>query len=240
MSAWAAKRFWTSASVVAVEGGFTVHLDARPVKTPSKKLLILPNAAMAQAIATEWDAQQGLIRPDTMPMTRYANSALEKVAPQFDAVADHVATYAETDLLCYRATAPQALIDRQNAAWNPWLDWAARDLNAPLIATAGVMYIAQDPASLSNLRAQINDMTAFHLSAFHDLVAISGSFVLALAMARGIITANQGFALSRIDEDWQIEQWGQDDEAHSLAASKSRALQDALSFFELRNASSFA
>jgi chaperone required for assembly of F1-ATPase len=210
-----------------------VHLDARPVKTPSKKLLVLPNSAMAQAIAVEWEAQQGLIRPDTMPMTRYANSALEKVAPQFDAVADHVATYGETDLLCYRATAPQALIDRQNAAWDPWLDWAAQDLNAPLIATAGVMYIPQNPASLSNLRAQINDMTAFHLSAFHDLVAIAGSFVLALAMTRGLITANQGFSLSRIDEDWQIEQWGQDDEASVLAASKARALQSALSFFEL-------
>lgn len=233
MSAWAAKRFWTSTSVVAVEGGFAVHLDARPVKTPSKKLLILPNAAMAQAIAVEWDAQQGLIRPDTMPMTRYANSAVEKVAPQFDAVADHLATYGETDLLCYRALAPQALIDRQNAAWNPWLDWAAQELNAPLIATAGVMYIPQNPASLSNLRAQMNSMTAFHLSAFHDLVAIAGSFVLALAMTRGRITANQGFTLSRIDEDWQIEQWGQDDEASSLAASKARALQNALSFFEL-------
>ena len=235
MSAWAAKRFWASTSVVAVEGGFAVHLDARPVKTPSKKLLVLPNAAMAQAIAAEWDAQQGLIRPDTMPMTRYANSALEKVAPQFDAVADHVATYGETDLLCYRATAPQALIDRQNAAWDPWLEWAAQDLNAPLIATAGVMYIAQNPASLSNLRAQIDDMTDFHLSAFHDLVAISGSFVLALAMARGRITAAQGFELSRIDEDWQIEQWGQDDDANALAASKARALQQALIFFELHN-----
>jgi chaperone required for assembly of F1-ATPase len=235
MSAWAAKRFWTSTSVVAVEGGYAVHLDARPVKTPSKKLLILSNSAVAQAIAVEWDAQQGLIRPDTMPMTRYANSAVEKVAPQFDAVADHVATYGETDLLCYRATAPQALIDRQNAAWDPWLEWAAQDLNAPLIATAGVMYIAQNPASLTNLRAQIDEMTDFHLSAFHDLVAISGSFVLALAMARGRITAAQGFELSRIDEDWQIEQWGQDDDANALAASKARALQQALIFFELHN-----
>ncbi len=235
MSAWAAKRFWKSASVVSVEGGFAVHLDARPVKTPSKKLLILPNSDMAQAIAAEWDAQQGLIRPDTMPMTRYANSAIEKVAPQFDAVADHIATYAETDLLCYRAMAPQALIDRQNAAWDPWLEWAAQDLNAPLIATAGVIYIAQHRASLSNLRAQIDAMSDFHLSAFHDLVAISGSFVLALAMARGRIMAAQGFALSRIDEDWQIEQWGQDDEASALAASKARALQQALTFFELHN-----
>jgi chaperone required for assembly of F1-ATPase len=235
MSAWAAKRFWTSTSVVAVEGGYAVHLDARPVKTPSKKLLILSNSAVAQAIAVEWDAQQGLIRPDTMPMTRYANSAVEKVAPQFDAVADHVATYGETDLLCYRATAPQALIDRQNAAWDPWLEWAAQDLNAPLIATAGVMYIAQNPASLTNLRAQIDEMTDFHLSAFHDLVAISGSFVLALAMARGRITAAQGFELSRIDEDWQIEQWGQDDDANALAESKARALQQALIFFELHN-----
>lgn len=235
MSAWAAKRFWTSTSVVAVEGGYAVHLDARPVKTPSKKLLVLPNSVMAEAIAVEWEAQQELIKPDTMPMTRYANSALEKVAPQFDAVADHVATYAETDLLCYRATAPQGLIDRQNATWDPWLDWAARDLNAPLIATAGVMYIPQHPHSLSNLRAQMDTMTAFHLSAFHDLVAISGSYVLALAMARGLLSAERGFSCSRIDEHWQIEQWGQDDEANSLAASKANALEQALTFFKMQN-----
>ena len=231
MSAWAAKRFWKTVSVATVDGGFAVHLDARQVKTPSKRPLILPTRAMADAVALEWDAQQGLIRPDDMPMTRYANSALEKVAPQFDAVADHLASYAETDLLCYRATGPQGLIDRQNAAWEPWLNWTARDLDAPLVAVAGVMYIPQSPVSLSRLHAQMDLMTAFHLSAFHDLVAISGSFVLGLAMARGLIDAAQGFALSRIDEEWQIEQWGQDDEAMALAASKARALAQALAFY---------
>jgi chaperone required for assembly of F1-ATPase len=235
MSAWAAKRFWKSTSVVATEGGHIVHLDARPVLTPSKKPLVLPSLTLAEAIAVEWEAQQGLIRPDTMPMTRYANSAIEKVAPQFQAVADHVATYAETDLLCYRATAPQELIERQNTAWDPWLNWAAQELNAPLIATAGVMYIPQQPASLSNLRSQIDQMTAFHLSAFHDLVAISGSFVLALAMARGLLSAEQGFFCSRIDEHWQIEHWGQDDEASALSASKAAALQQALTFFQMQN-----
>jgi chaperone required for assembly of F1-ATPase len=233
MSAWAAKRFWKSASVVQVEQGFTVHLDARPVKTPSKKLLILPTAKMAQAVALEWDAQFGLIRPDLMPMTRYANSAIEKVAPQFDAVADHLATYGETDLLCYRAVSPQELIDRQAAAWDIWLDWSARDLAAPLHTVAGIVFAPQPAPSLSNLRAQMTEMSPCHLSAFHDLVAISGSLILALAMAKGQINADEGYALSRIDEQWQIEQWGQDEEASALDASKQRAMQDAWAFFQM-------
>lgn len=232
MSAWAAKRFWKSASVLACDGGFTVHLDARGVKTPSKKPLVMPTAAMARAVAAEWDAQTGLIRPDLMPMTRYANSAIEKVTPQMGAVADYLAGYGATDLLCYRAAGPQPLIDRQSAAWDPILDWAARDLNAPLNVVAGVMYIPQPAASLAQLRAALDPMTAFQISAFHDLVAISGSLILALAMARGRINAAQAFDLSRIDEHWQAEQWGADAEASALEQSKAAALQDALTFFQ--------
>lgn len=233
MSAWAAKRFWKSASVVAIDQGFGVQLDGRPVKTPSKKMLIVPTQAMAQAVAAEWDAQTGLIRPDLMPMTRYANSAIEKVAPQFHAVADHLATYGETDLLCYRATSPQELIDRQAAAWDAWLEWSAQEFRAPLTATSGVMYIPQPAPSLANLRAQMNAMTAYHLSAFHDLVAVSGSLILALALAKGRINADQAYVLSRIDEQWQIEQWGQDEEASALDASKRRAMQEAWAFFQM-------
>lgn len=113
MSAWKAKRFWKEATAEACDGGFTVRLDGRVVKTPAKTLLVVPTLAMAQAIAAEWDAQQGLVKPDTMPHTRTANSALDKVAPQFDQVADMMAAYGGTDLLCYRATGPQELIDRQ-------------------------------------------------------------------------------------------------------------------------------
>ena len=126
MSAWKPKRFWKTATAVACDGGFTVHLDARQVRTPGKLPLVVPTLALAQAIAVEWDAQQGLVRPETMPCTRAANSALEKVTPQFDEVVDLLAAYGDSDLLCYRATAPQELIARQAAAWDPLLDWAPR------------------------------------------------------------------------------------------------------------------
>ncbi len=219
--------------MIQTEGGFAINLDAKPVKTPSKRLLVVPTAAMAQAIAVEWDAQSGLIRPDTMPMTRYANSAIEKVMPQISAVADYLATYGETDLLCYRAVDQAPLIARQTAAWDPILDWAAAEMNAPLNVVSGVMFAPQPESSLANLRAQMTPMTAFELSAFHDLVAISGSLILALAMVKGQLDATEAFNLSRIDEHWQAEQWGADEEASALEVSKSAALQDALTFFQL-------
>ena len=124
MSDWRPKRFWTAATVEPAPGGHTVHLDGRPVRTPGKSPLIVPTEAMARAIAAEWDAQTGIVRPETMPFTRSANSAIEKVAPQFDEVVGLLAAYGETDLLCYRAHGPAELMARQAAAWDPLLDWA--------------------------------------------------------------------------------------------------------------------
>ncbi len=145
MSGWAAKRFWTKATAEPADTGFTVRLDGRAVKTPAKAPLLVPTLAMAQAIAAEWDAQQGRVRPETMPCTRAANSAIDKVAPLRAEVIAELAGYGGTDLICYRATGPEPLIDRQRAAWDPLLHWAATSLNAPLTATHGVMHIAQPP-----------------------------------------------------------------------------------------------
>ncbi len=129
---WTAKRFWQAATAEATEGGFTVRLDGRPVKTPAKAPLVLPTLALAQAIAAEWDAQTGTVRPATMPLTRAANSAIDKVAPMRAEVIAELAGYGGTDLLCYRAEGPEALVARQAAAWDPLLDWAATALRAPL------------------------------------------------------------------------------------------------------------
>lgn len=233
MSSWTAKRFWKAASVVECEGGFTVLLDGRAVKTPLRAPLVVPTRAVAAAIAQEWDAQQGKINPELMPMTRYANSAIDKVAPQFDTVVEIVAAYGETDLLCYRATGPASLIVRQNSHWNPLLEWANTDLNAALTATPGVIYIAQNPDALARLTAKVTALTPFQLAAFHDLVAISGSLILALAVVAQSLPPDQAWQISRIDEDWQIEQWGIDDEAAALAATKRAALMDAARFLTL-------
>ena len=233
MTAWQAKRFWKQALAVPCDGGFTVTLDAKPLRTPAKRPLVLPNSAMAAAIAAEWDAQQGKVRPETMPMTRFANSAQEKVAPQAGQVADYLATYAETDLLCYRAIGPDSLIRRQAAAWDPVLDWAAREHRAPLVTVQGVMPVPQPPESLVRLRAALTDFSAFQLTGFHDLVGLGGSFVLALALVSGRLQAEDAFERTRIDEIWQAELWGQDDEAAEHAVGKRRDFLAAFGFWRL-------
>lgn len=233
MSVWAARRFWTTALAVPVEGGFTVHLDARPVRTPLKMPLVLPTLALAKAVAAEWQAQESSVNPETMPYTRSANSAIDKVQPQFAAVADMLAEYGGSDLLCYRAEGPAALAARQAQGWDPLLDWARDDLGAPLRQATGVMHVAQPEASLAALRHHVHAMSPFQLAAFHDLVAISGSLVLALAVARGRITADEAWTLSRVDEDWQISLWGEDEEAAEVAARKREALLQADRFYTL-------
>lgn len=233
MSGWKAKRFWKEATVEEVEGGWTVRLDARPVKTPAKAPLVLPTRALAEAVADEWEAQQGEVRPDTMPFTRAANSAIDKVAPQRAEVVAIIAAYGDSDLLCYRATGPQELCDRQARAWDPLLDWASDALGARLVATAGVMHIAQDQAALDRLTARVAAMTPFQVAAFHDLVALSGSLVLALAVVDGRIDPQSAWELSRLDETWQIEQWGEDDEAAAAAEVRRAAFHQAARFFGL-------
>ncbi len=233
MTNWRPKRFWTTATVAAQDGGFAVHLDGRLVKTPAKRTLILPTQALAELIAAEWDAQQGLVNPEIMPATRMANSALDKVAPHYDAVLGELASYGETDLLCYRATHPEALIARQAAAWDPLLKWSAETLQAPLQATEGVMHIAQDPAATARLRHHLRDLGPFRLAALHDLVAISGSLILALAVAKDRLSAEDAIAISRIDERWQIALWGEDDDAAEVARRKARAFDEAARFFAL-------
>ena len=233
MSSWTPRRFWTEARAVPLDGGFTVHLDARPVRTPLKAPLVVPTLALAQAIAAEWQAQTGKVNPETMPFTRTANSAIDKVAPQRDAVAAMLAEYGGSDLLCYRAEGPDDLTLRQAAAWDPVLHWAKDALGAPLIATVGVMHVDQPADSLLRLRDAVDALDPFRLSAFHDLVAISGSLVLALAVTRHSLTAEAAWDLSRIDENWQIALWGEDEEATKTAALKRGAFLQADRFYGL-------
>lgn len=220
MSGWAAKRFWKTADVQACEGGFTVALDTRLVRTPLKKSLVVPSTEFAEAIAAEWDAQEETIDPTTMPFTRAANAALDKVSMQREEVCEMLAAYAGTDLLCYRATGPDALIERQAAAWDPVLDWAETYFGVPLNVTAGIVPVEQPSGSLERYLREVQTFSDFELTGFHDLVAISGSLVLALAVARQKVLPGQAYDLSRIDELWQIEQWGEDEEATELAERK--------------------
>lgn len=233
MSGWKAKRFWTEARAEPCEGGFTVRLDGRPVKTPAKVPLVVPTLAMAQAIAAEWDAQQREVKPATMPVTRAANSAIDKIVPQRDEVVRIVAAYGASDLLCYRATAPEALQARQAEAWDAILDWAGAAMGARLAVTQGVIPVDQPAAAVAALSARVAALSPFQLAAFHDLVAISGSLVLALAVIDGRLDAEEAWRLSRIDEAWQTEQWGADEEAAAAEAARHVAFAEASRFFHL-------
>lgn len=233
MSGWTARRFWTEVSVRPEGGGFAVHLDARPVRTPLKAPLILPTKGLADAVAAEWRAQQGTVDPRTMPFTRASNSAIDTIGRQRDAVAEMLAGYGASDLLCYRATDPDALVARQSAGWDPLLDWSGTHLGAPLRTTAGVIHVDQPKASLAALAAKVRALSAFQLAAFHDLVALTGSLVLALAVTGRRLTADEAWTLSRIDESWQAEQWGEDAEAAETAALKRADFLQADRFFAL-------
>lgn len=234
MTGWTARRFWTNATAApAPGGGAAVLLDGRPLRTPAKAPLALPSLALAEAVAAEWQAVEGTVNPAAMPLTRIANAAVDKVAPQQAEVAALLAAYGATDLLCHRAAAPPALAARQAAGWDPLLDWAAQALGAPLAVTAGVIAVPQPPGSLARLAAAVGALDPFRLSAFHDLVAIPGSLVLGLAVARGRLGADAAFALSRIDEDWQRELWGEDAEAEAAAARARADHAHAARFFAL-------
>lgn len=233
MTGWALKRFWAEAKPSPVEGGFAILLDGRAVKTPAKAPLVVPSRALAREIAAEWDAQTAEVRPETMPFTRMANSAIDKVAPQQPAVAAMLAEYGGSDLICYRADGPAPLVARQAAAWDDLVAWARDALGADLVVTHGVMHRAQPAASLHNLAARVAALTPFQLAGFHDLVALSGSLVIALAVICGRLSADAAWQASRVDETWQAEQWGVDDEAAELTAAKHQDFRCAARFYEL-------
>ncbi|WP_347310958.1 ATP12 family chaperone protein [Defluviimonas sp. SAOS-178_SWC] len=233
MSGWTAKRFWKDVRTEAVEGGYAVYLDARPIRSPAKRPLVLPTVAMAEAVAAEWAAVDKVVDPGVMPVTRSANAAIDKVAVQFGEVAALIAAYGGSDLLCYRAEGPEELVRAQAEAWDPLLDWASDTYGAPLVTTVGVIPVAQSPESLTRLSAPLFSASAFELTALHDLVSLTGSLVLGLAATCDAFEPETIWRLSRIDEDWQAAQWGEDEEAAHAAARKHDAFLHARHFWEI-------
>lgn len=233
MSEWKAKRFWKQATVAPEGDGFTVLLDGRTIRTPARQPLVVPVRALADRIAAEWDAQQDKIDPNTMPFTRSANAAIDKVRAQRAEVNDLIAAYGDADLLCYRAEAPVELVARQAAAWDPLLAWARDEQGLDLQAFTGVVHQPQSAGALARAVELTKAMDAFELAAFHDLVSLSGSFVLGLAAARRMRPPQELWELSRLDETWQQEHWGIDDEAAASAAIKSAAFKHAAELFRI-------
>jgi chaperone required for assembly of F1-ATPase len=217
------KRFWTDVAVVGSTGGFVVHLDGRVVKTPEKHDLNVPTRAAAELIAAEWAAVEEALDPTVMPATRWANVAIDRVGENHGEVVDMLAAYGGTDLLCYRATHPDELIKRQAAVWDAPLAWAEKVFNAPLKVTQGVIPVDQPNQSVANLRAEVAQMEPFSLSAFHDLVHISGSLILSLAIFHRNMTAESVWDAAQVEEAWQIELWGEDEDGAEAAAKKRQA-----------------
>jgi chaperone required for assembly of F1-ATPase len=188
-------------------------LDGKTVRSPRQAPLLLPTQALAEAIAQEWRAQGARIDPHTMPLTRLANSAIDGVSGQERAVIDDILGFAGADLLCYRAQGPDGLVALQAKQWDKVLAWAREGLDAPLAQTQGVAHIAQPQSSLDRIGERLGAFDAFGLAALHVMTALTGSAVLALAVALGRLTPQQAWALAHVDEDWQIGKWGEDAEA---------------------------
>lgn len=201
------KRFYKEV-IVAPDRG--VLLDSRPVRTPMRALLTLPNAALAEAVAEEWRAQGEEIDPRSMPLTGLANAAIDHVAADQASFAGNLAAYAESDLLCYRADDQLDLAARQDAVWNPILDWARGRYDVSFTLVAGIMHQPQPPETIARLKDAVFARDAFALASLSPIVTISGSLVIALAIAEEALGAEAGFEAAHLDELWQAELWGED------------------------------
>jgi len=227
------KRFYRKAETMPVAAGCGVVLDGKLVKTPGKRDLIVPSLALAAAIAAEWETQQGEIRRETMPLTRLSGTTIDRSAEQREAIVRQVAHYAGTDLVCYRATHPAALVARQQAIWQPLIDWAVERYSAPLAVTTGVVATTQPIASLEAFTAAVAAHDDFSLTALHAATAACGSLVIALALVEGRLDAAAAFAASQLDESFQIEAWGEDKEQAERRGALAAEIATAAEFISL-------
>ncbi|MGZ8401243.1 MAG: ATP12 family chaperone protein [Methyloceanibacter sp.] len=233
------KRFYQTVATKDEGAGASLLLDGKPVRTPAKAQLVLPTRALADAVAQEWRAQGERIDLTTMPLTKLANSAIDGVAGREQAVIDDIMSHAAADLVCYRAAGPPGLVEAQTKHWDKVLAWAADALAAPLKLGEGVVHVAQPRASLDRIRHALAGRDAFSLAALHVMTALTGSALLALAVASGQMTPEETWAAAHVDEDWQIGQWGEDGEAAARRKTRWRDFAAAALMFSLLNPSPF-
>jgi chaperone required for assembly of F1-ATPase len=212
-------RFYAKASVVESSDGFAITLDDKPIRTPSGRALVAPTRLIADGIAAEWNAQKEIIDPLTMPLTRFANSVVDAVVDRVDAVADDIAKYLGSDLLFYRAGHPEALVAREAACWDPVLFWAADALGAHFILAEGIVHVRQPDSAISAARGAL-PADPWSVAALHVVTTLTGSALLALALIHGVLDSDQVWAAAHVDEDWNIEQWGADEEVAARRAAR--------------------
>ncbi len=212
------KRFYRAVTSGAAEGGFGVFLDDKPLKTPARQTLVVESAALAAALAEEWAGQGETIVPDSMPLMQMVSTALDRMKLTRDQVTGYVVGFGASDLLCYRAESPMDLTALQAQRWQPWLDWAAEEFGARLGVGVGVTPVVQEEESLAALRQRVENYDDWIMTALQSLAPCLGSLVLALAVVEEALSAEEAFELSRLDEKFQNELWGSDDEAKARTA----------------------
>jgi len=233
MKAPAIKRFYKEVGVVAEEGGFVIHLDGRAVRTPGRTVMRLPTQAAAQLVADEFAAQGETFLPGTMPAMRLVNTAIDGVTTDPQAVLEDILRFASSDLVFYRADAPERLVQRQAEAWDPVLDWACEVLGARFMLGEGVMHVEQPRGSIQAVGQHLatrNDPLT--LAALHVMTTLTGSALIAMAIEAGEIDAETGWNAAHVDEDWNIEQWGEDFEAAARRKNRKAEMMSAVRLLE--------
>jgi chaperone required for assembly of F1-ATPase len=213
------KRFYSNAAMAETDSDFAITLDDKPIRTPSGRKVVVPVREIAETVVAEWQDQKEFIDPLTMPMTRFANSVVDAVVDRVEAVTDDIAKYFETDLLFYRAGHPEALVAREAAHWDPILFWAADALGAHFILAEGIVHIRQPEPAIAAARAAL-PRDAWSIAALHVITSVTGSALLALALLRGVADADQVWAAAHVDEDWNSEKWGVDEEVAARRAAR--------------------
>ena len=232
MTLRALKRVYKDVAVGSVEGSPAVLLDDRPLRTPAQAILVLPKKALAAGVAEEWRNQGEEVQPFSMPLTRIAISAIDQVMPARNEIIRQLVGYGDSDLLCYRSDQSE-LAARQAAQWQPLLEWANDSLAASLAVVSGIMPVAQESSSLGALQRAIEPHGDMELAALHLVTTTTGSLILALAFSHGEIDAGSAWELSRLDETWQAERWGEDAEAAERADQHRHELLAVARFLEL-------
>ncbi len=227
------KRFYTSVAVQPVAAGFHVLLDRRPVRTPIKAPLRLPTQALAEAVAEEWAGQGESINLSELHLTQLAATAVDRLSLLRDEVIDTVTAYAHTDLLCHRVDHPLVLVERQQASWQPLLDWAALTFDAPLKVTHGIIPVPQPPEAVAALRSAVATYEDYHLAALQNATALLGSLVLGLALMTGRLRPDEAFDVAQLEETFQMERWGEDAEAAARRAAIRREVEATARFTRL-------
>ena len=227
------KRFYKEAAVIETAAGFAIELDSRPIKTPARAALAVPSRLLADAIAGEWRAQGETIDPRSMPLTGLANAAIDRVSPDPAAFAAGLAEYGESDLLCYRAEEPAPLVARQAEHWDPILAWARHRYDIELKVVTGIMHQRQPDATVARLGKAIGARGAFELAGMSPLVTVSGSLIIALALAEGELDIDTAWAAATVDDRWQAEKWGEDAEAVHALANRRQDFEAGARFLEM-------